>query len=86
MHDQPVTTTEIADLIHRIRLLAEDPHANPAERAEVLAAKADLLAQLAEQRAYEWTCEHAEQAHEIAENARAIADKARQAAAHLPQT
>jgi hypothetical protein len=66
MNDQPVTTTEIADLLHHIRTLTENPGAEPAARAEVLARKADLLARIGERRAQEWTCEHADQARQIA--------------------
>jgi hypothetical protein len=49
MTDPPVTTSEIADLLHRIRSLSDDPTADPAERAETLARKANLLARLADQ-------------------------------------
>jgi hypothetical protein len=53
MNDPPFTTREIADLLHRIRELSDNPASDPAERAEVLAHKADLIARLANQRATE---------------------------------
>jgi hypothetical protein len=39
MTDRPVTVTDIAELLHRIRLPVEDPTAGRAERAEVLTAR-----------------------------------------------
>jgi hypothetical protein len=39
MHDRPVTIGEIADLLHRVRALTDNRTAEPAARAEVLAAK-----------------------------------------------
>ncbi|HKT05621.1 MAG TPA: hypothetical protein VJT31_39415 [Rugosimonospora sp.] len=47
MTDPPVTTSEIADLLHRIRELSDNPPGDPTKRAEVLAHKADLLARIA---------------------------------------
>jgi hypothetical protein len=60
MTDQPVTPHEIAALLRRIRSLSDNPAAAPAERAETLARKADLLARLAGQRADEQDSEHAD--------------------------
>ena len=77
MTDPSVTTREIADLLRRIRSLSDNPAADPAERAETLARKADLLARLAGQRADEQDCEHADQAHQLAHEARAIASQLR---------
>jgi hypothetical protein len=77
MTDPPVTTRETADLLHHIRSLSDNPTADPAERAETLARKADLLARLAGQRADEWDCEHATQADHLAHDARAIASQSR---------
>lgn len=83
MNDQPVTVGEIADLLHRIRTLTDNPVTDPAERAQVLARKADLLARIADQRAGEWTCEHADQARQVAHDAQAIAAAARHIAAQV---
>jgi hypothetical protein len=70
--DPPVTTSEIADLLHRIRELSDNPASDPTERAEILARKADLLARLATQRANERTaCEHADHALQLAHETRA---------------
>jgi hypothetical protein len=80
MHDQPITIGKIANLLHSIRAITGDPTAEPAARAEVLARKAALLAPIAHQRAQEWNCEHAEQAHQIAADAKAVAEQARQTA------
>jgi hypothetical protein len=77
MTDPPVTTSEIANLLHRIRELSDTPTADPAERAEVLAGKADLLARLANQRADDWGCEHADQARQLAHEARTTAGQLR---------
>lgn len=84
MTDPPVTTSEIADLFHRIRELSDNPTSDPTERAQVLAHKAELLARLATQHADEWTCEHADQAHQLAQEARTLAAHA-QTAATPPQ-
>ena len=74
---EPVTTTEIADLLHRIRQLTEDRHADPRQQAAVLARKAELLARIANQHADEWgPCDHTTEAHEIAREAEAIAENA----------
>jgi hypothetical protein len=77
MTDPPVTTTEIAELLHHIRELSDNPTGNPTERARVLARKADLLARLATQRADEWTCEHADQARQLAHQAQILGTQAR---------
>jgi hypothetical protein len=77
MTNPPVTTREIADLLHRIRELADNPTSDPAERAEVLAHKADLIARLAHQHANEWDCEHADQARQLAHEARTLTAQAR---------
>ncbi len=81
MTDPPVTTSEIADLLHRIRALSDNPASDPTERAEVLVRKADLLARLATQRSDEWACEHADQARQLAHEARTLAAQARAAVA-----
>lgn len=73
----PPTTSEIADLLHRIRELSDNPASDPTERAQILAHKADLLARLANQRANEWACEHADQARQLAHEARTLAARAR---------
>lgn len=77
MTDPPVTTSEIADLLHRIRGLSDTPTTDPAERAKVLAHKADLLARLARHRADDWGCEHADQARQLAHEAQTTADQLR---------
>ncbi len=76
MTDPPVTTSEIADLLHHIRELSDNPTSGPTERAEVLARKADILARLANQSADEWACEHADQARQLAHEARTLAAQA----------
>jgi hypothetical protein len=77
MTDPPVTTREIAELLHLIRELSDNPASDPTERADLLARKADLLARLAHQRANEWDCEHADQARQLAHEARTLAAQAR---------
>ncbi len=79
---EPVSTTEIADLMRRIRRLTEDRPTDPVEQAEVLALKADLLSRIANQRAAEWgSCESTTELREIADEAHAIAANARRLAA-----
>jgi hypothetical protein len=80
MTDQPVTADEIADLLQHIRALSHPAAADPAARAELLARKADLLARIAEQRADQWTCQHADQARQVAHDAQTVATHARQIA------
>jgi hypothetical protein len=83
---EPVTAAEIADLLHRIRHLSEDRHASPAERAVVLARKADLLARIADQPIDGWDTHHTDQEHTVAHDAQAIADRARRPAATSTST
>jgi hypothetical protein len=83
---EPVTATEIAELLHRIRHLAEDRHASPAERAAVLARKAELLARIADQPPAGWDTHHTDQAHTVAHDAQANADRARRPAATSTST
>ncbi len=79
----PVTTTEIADLLSRARQLSSaGSSANPAQRAVYLAAKANLLARIADAQAHQHPC-HASQARQVADQAR---DLAEQATARLPTT
>jgi hypothetical protein len=80
MTDPPVATREIADLLHRIRELSDNPTSDPTERAEVLARKADLLARLANQRADARAYEHPDQARPLAREPRTPATQARGAA------
>ena len=75
-HSAPVTAAEIADLLAQLRTLGRPPH-DPAARAAVLAAKADLLARIADQHAHDWPCHHAAQARQVAAQARVVADHAR---------
>lgn len=76
----PASTTEIADLLAWARRLTRaGSTTDAAERAAYLAAKADLLALIADAHAHD-PC-HAEQARHIAAQARAVAT---QAAALLP--
>ena len=72
-----VTTTEIADLMHRLRRLHEHRPADPREQAAVLARKAELLARIADQHAEQWgPCDRTTEAREIAREAHAIAQNA----------
>jgi hypothetical protein len=80
MNDPPVTTSEIADLLHHIRELSDNPTSDLTERTEILARKADLFARLAAQRADERVCEHADQARRLAHQAQILATQARDAA------
>ena len=74
---EPVTTTDIADLMRRLRHLHEQHPADPREQAAVLARKAELLARIAEQRAQQWgPCDWTTEAREIALEAEAIAQNA----------
>jgi hypothetical protein len=77
MNQHPVTATQIADLLAWARTLTA---AQPTDRAAYLAAKADLLARIADQHAHDWQCDHAEQARQVAADARAVADQAHQIA------
>ena len=77
MTDPPVSTSEIADLLHHIRELSDHPTSNLTDRTEVLARKADLLARLAARHADEWVCEHADQARQLAHQAQILATQAR---------
>jgi hypothetical protein len=78
---EPVSITEISDLLAWCRRLTDAAtSADPDERAAYLAAKADLLARIADERALTWDCEHAAQARQIADDARHIAEQP----AHLP--
>jgi hypothetical protein len=61
VNDHPVTTTEIADLIHRIRLLAEDRQRRPSRAPEVLADNAELLARYADEHADQSTRHNTDQ-------------------------
>jgi hypothetical protein len=72
-----VTADEIADLMHRIRLLHEHHPVNPVDQAAVLAMKAELLARIADQRAEELgSCDYTTEVREIADEAKAIAANA----------
>ena len=77
MTDQPVTASEIADLLHDIRALSHPAAADPITRAELLARKADLLARIAQQHADQWTCQCADQARQVARDAHTVATQAR---------
>ena len=82
---EPVSTSEIADLIRRIRHLTENRPTDPVEQAEVLTLKADLLNRLANQRAAEQgPCECTAELREIADEAHAIAANARRLIALHP--
>jgi hypothetical protein len=85
---EPVSATEIADLMRRIRHLTENRPTDPVEQAEVLALKADLLSRIAYQQAAEQgPCESTTELREIADEAHAIAANARHLAAlHQPPT
>jgi hypothetical protein len=74
---QPVTTAEIADLLARLRTLSPPRRGDPAARAEFLAAKAGLLARIADQHARDWPCDHAARARQVAADARIVAEHAR---------
>lgn len=77
MNQPPVTAAEIADLAAWARTLtAAGTAAEPADRAAYLAAKADLLARIADQHAHDWQRDHANQARQIAIDARTVADHA----------
>jgi hypothetical protein len=74
---EPVTPTEIGDLLAWCRLLTDaGTHADPAELAAYLSAKAALLARIADTHTATWDCEHAAQARQIADDARDIAGQA----------
>jgi hypothetical protein len=73
----PVTVTEIADLLAQLRTLSPPRHGGIAARAAFLAAKADLLARIAEQHAHDWPCDHTGQARQVAADARVVAEHAR---------
>ena len=84
---EPVTTTEIADLLDRIWQLTQDRHADPRDQAAVLALKAELLARIATQHADEWgPCDHTTEAFEIAREAQTIAQNAHRLARTPPDT
>lgn len=68
---------EIADLASwALSLDRAGARADPGEQAEFLAAKADLLARIADQHAHEWTPEQTERARHVAEQAAQAADDA----------
>ena len=72
---RPVTATEIADLLHRLRTVRTPAQGgDPAEHATVLAAKADLLTRIADEHTSEPPCAHA---RHIAAHARIAAAYAR---------
>jgi hypothetical protein len=78
---EPVTDTEITDLMRRLQRLHQQHPAHPRQQAAILARKAELLARIADHRADEWgPCDHTTQAREIATEAQAIADNARRLA------
>ena len=84
---EPVTTTEIADLLDRIWQLTQNRHVDPHDQAAVLALKAGLLARIATQRAHEYgPCDHTTEALEIAREAQAIAQNAHRLARTPPDT
>jgi Lon protease-like protein len=74
-----VTVTEIADLLARLRILSPPQPGAATARAEFLAAKADLLARIADQHARDWPCDHAAQVRQVAADAHAMAEHARAA-------
>ncbi|MEV4203166.1 hypothetical protein [Micromonospora globbae] len=78
----PVTTTEIADLLSWARQLSASGSADPAQRAAYLAAKANLLARIADHHADGHPC-HASQARQVADQARDLAAQAN--ALHQPK-
>jgi hypothetical protein len=83
---EPISTSEIADLMRRIRHLTENRPTDPVEQAEVLALKADLLSRIANQRAEEQgQCESTTELREIADEAHAIAANARRLIALHPR-
>jgi hypothetical protein len=73
----PVTAAEIAELITHLRTLGPPRPGVTAARAAFLAAKADLLARIADQHAHDWPCDHAAQARQVAAHARVVAEHAR---------
>jgi hypothetical protein len=74
---EPVSTSEIADLMRRIRHQTENRPTDPVEQAEILALKADLLSRIANQRAEELgQCESTTELRGIADEAYAIAANA----------
>jgi len=81
--DQPVTATEIADLLAQARSLTQArTAADPAARAAYLTAKADLLTRIAEQYAHDQRpCHLGEHARHVAAHARIAAESA-----HTPGT
>jgi hypothetical protein len=78
----PVTPAEIADLLTQLRALSPPQPGDADARAAVLAAKADLLARIADQHARDWPCAHAAQARQIAQEARVVTEHARALAGH----
>lgn len=67
-----VSPGEIADLVARGRRLTETPAANdPGERAAYLAAKADVLARIAQTHAHKNPC-HTDDARTVAEHPAAL--------------
>ena len=79
---QRVSPAQIADLLAWARSVTETgPAADPTQRAAYLAAKADLLARIADQHADHHPC-HAAQARQVAADARTAAEQA----AALPPT
>jgi hypothetical protein len=75
----PVTVAEIADLLAQLRTLSPPRPGDTAARAVFLAAKADLLARIADQHAHDWHCDHAAQARQVAADGRVIAERAQTA-------
>ena len=78
----PVTTTEIADLLAWARQLSAGGSADPTQRAAYLAAKANLLARIADAQAHDHPC-HASHAGQVADQTRDIAAQA--GALHQPK-
>ncbi len=67
----PVTTTEIADLLSWARQLSSARGATPAQRAAYLATKADLLARIGGAHADAHPC-HADQTRTVASQTTAL--------------
>jgi hypothetical protein len=82
--NDPVTVTEIADLLAQLRTLSPPRPSDTAARAIFLAAKADLLTRIADQHAHDWPCDHAAQARQVAADARIIAERAQAAIEPAP--
>ncbi len=75
---RPVTASEIADLLTRLRTLRTPAQGgDPAEHAAFLSAKADLLTRIADEHTSEPPCGHDAHARHVAAHARLAAAHAR---------